>query len=189
MYAAAPRETNMDTRIIYSLSEPDTGAVRYVGQTSNISARLALHRKNGSPRVIAWLDELLERGLSPSIKAIREVPAADANRVERELINELSATCDLLNIKHGRRPERSGTGRHALSMWMANSGTSQTALATMLGITQPAVSDWLSGKSTPQLHFIEILRIVANIPLADWLSSEESALVNEFERRKANGEF
>lgn len=104
-----------DDVFIYALCEPDTGAVRYIGQTTlNVYVRLYIHCKdthNAHKR--RWLDELRRRGQQPRIMILQTVSKGDAFRVEREEIaRHIAAGCDLLNMTmRQRKPVRHPTVR------------------------------------------------------------------------------
>ena len=91
--------------VIYVLQEPDTGAVRYVGQTKYPRRREWLHcshsnNRRGARRVNKWILGLLERGSRPVFKVIEETPHLDDR--ERHWIAELrSRGADLLNMNDG----------------------------------------------------------------------------------------
>lgn len=68
---------NMDKVKIYSLSDPITNEVMYVGRTkTRLSARLSSHyhcsRNNSTPRDI-WIASLRKNGLKPIAKVIEDV--------------------------------------------------------------------------------------------------------------------
>lgn len=88
---------------IYGLTDPDTGAVRYVGRTIEvIEQRLREHisvslRKSQCGRS-RWIRELHQQGNRPGIVLIEEVDALEAMAAEAYWIAEYRAsTPDLLN--------------------------------------------------------------------------------------------
>ena len=54
-----------------------------------------------------------------------------------------------------------------LRQWIADSGTTQMKLAAELGVSQTAVSAWLSG-SEPRATIAGRLQELAGIPLSAW---------------------
>jgi len=54
---------------------------------------------------------------------------------------------------------------------------SQSALARMLGISQPSVSEWVRLRSRPEPHFRDALEIILGIPRDDWMTAAERAVV------------
>lgn len=100
------------TGTVYSLADPRDGKVRYIGQTKQPPEVRA--RGRYAPRVLAWMAELRDAGLAPSVAAVREdVPAGDLLAAEREeitrilvaggtLLNE-QATADARKVLRERR--------------------------------------------------------------------------------------
>jgi hypothetical protein len=72
-------------RVIYALTEPDTGEVRYIGQARHLWQRYAHHLLpiQGTPAKVMWLHGLQRRGLFPSVRVLEEVTAADVDERER----------------------------------------------------------------------------------------------------------
>jgi hypothetical protein len=88
------------TGTIYSLTDPRTGEVRYIGQTVKpLRERLGGHMLSPVMRVRLWVNELQRAGLAPVIApVIEDVPLADLNAAERgEITRLLIAGADLLN--------------------------------------------------------------------------------------------
>lgn len=80
------RRRYLERSVIYSLSDPRDGAVRYVGQTTRPDTRKAQHEKNtyqGNPAKSRWCDELLRLGLRPLFAVIEECEPALLNDRER----------------------------------------------------------------------------------------------------------
>ena len=86
------------TGTLYTLTDPRTNTVRYVGQTTKtLPVRLAGHLTNPARKVAPWIDELADAGLQPVISAIREgIPAADLLAAEREEITRRLLDGELL---------------------------------------------------------------------------------------------
>ena len=89
---------------IYALICPQTGDIKYVGQSVNIYSRYySGHRskkKGASARlpVSAWVKKLHEKGLQPSLKILEETNNLDD--AEKKWIDHFGL-CNLLNIHGG----------------------------------------------------------------------------------------
>jgi group I intron endonuclease len=100
---------------IYTLSDPETGFVRYVGKSFNIKQRLYYHiydADKSNTRKNAWVRSLTNRGLTPTIEVIEELPNScveEWGEAEKFWIASLKAMgCKLTNSDDGgllgRRP-------------------------------------------------------------------------------------
>lgn len=72
----------MSTTFIYTLCEPETGIVRYVGKTSNPKKRLLMHcsfarLKPRSNHRTCWIHSLLVRDLRPILQIVDEVSVTE----------------------------------------------------------------------------------------------------------------
>lgn len=86
---------------IYTLSDPDTGKVRYVGQTLSTRARISNHVSDcqGNGKKQQWIRSLLDAGKEPVMTEICSVPTEYADQVETALIQAYKlAFPDLLNV-------------------------------------------------------------------------------------------
>lgn len=99
---------------VYCLKDPETGLVRYVGQSKNIHNRyynghLHAQKKTGHP-VSMWTNKLKESGLKPVIE-ILELHESPED-IESDWIEKMRGQgCDLLNIHAGgRMPSAIGNG-------------------------------------------------------------------------------
>jgi hypothetical protein len=77
---------------IYTLSDPDTGLVRYVGQTVDVSKRYGLHlfhSKNGRARTHKekWINKLMADGKEPVLEVVWE---GDANKLNTKEIQYIA---------------------------------------------------------------------------------------------------
>ncbi len=76
----------MKTKFIYTLSDPLTKRVRYIGKTNNIKRRLSSHISNCSlateTKKNNWIISLLREGLIPTIEIIDELPENEINYYE-----------------------------------------------------------------------------------------------------------
>lgn len=70
-----------NTVVIYSLSDPKTGVVKYIGKTSKtLTERMRSHIKDAkrkNNKRTAWIKSILKLGLNPIIEVIDEVPVED----------------------------------------------------------------------------------------------------------------
>lgn len=68
-------------------------------------------------------------------------------------------------------------GARKLREFVESGGLSQTRLAAELGIKQPSVSSWLTGRARPESHLRLAISMIAGIPAGDWETDDERALV------------
>lgn len=86
---------------IYTLEKPDTGVVRYVGNTINIRGRLLDHLQlQSAPLVQEWITGLEQEGLLPRLCIIRFEHMRSAWAVEKKLIIKYSRNRCLLKHTH-----------------------------------------------------------------------------------------
>lgn len=105
---------------IYALSDPTTGAVRYVGQTVDPRRREWLHcspsNNKGGRRVNLWIRRLLASGQKPVFRVVEGTDSLD-EREQHWIAHFREAGCDLLNMNAG------GTdNEHMLSAPKGNRG-------------------------------------------------------------------
>ncbi|MDP2410356.1 MAG: NUMOD3 domain-containing DNA-binding protein [Pseudolabrys sp.] len=92
--------------IIYSLSDPRDGQVRYIGKTEMLSVRLRLHiweaGRNDSLKSI-WIREIVAAGLSSEVRELERVPVEDdwAEAEKRQIALARNAGAVLLNGTSG----------------------------------------------------------------------------------------
>ena len=89
---------------IYSLKDPETDEVRYIGKTTNINKRLRAHitrSKTNTYHSARWIKSLINKGLKPNIELVEE--CTESNWVEREKfwISYYRERFDLTNILDG----------------------------------------------------------------------------------------
>ena len=86
--------------LIYSLSDPRTSALRYVGVTgSRLEKRIRAHMGKPLRSTKAWILELRALGLVPQVSVLQEVPTKEAAfAIESDWIWRLSAH-GLLNVR------------------------------------------------------------------------------------------
>ncbi len=96
------RTVRRPTPVVYSLSDPRTGEVKYIGATANPAARKRSHQRFQSIRhrsknvkLAEWVKLLMDNGLVPVWSVIRETNLRDMYKHERE---EIAKRKDLLNI-------------------------------------------------------------------------------------------
>lgn len=93
---------------VYTLADPRTGEVRYVGVTTNPQQRFQFHMgaKSGTP-MGDWMDKMDAAGVAPVCTVIAETCVGINRSVEREVINEhFRMGCRLLNRRDGARAKR-----------------------------------------------------------------------------------
>lgn len=71
--------------------------------------------------------------------------------------------------------------------WLANDGRSQAELARLLGVSQPAVYNWLRGTSRPEPPLRAVLEELTGIPVGEWETGEERAKRESALRRVRGG--
>ncbi len=95
-----PRPVN-----IYSLSDPETGKIRYVGKTLNsLEKRLRDHiyfSKRNDFYSSRWVRSLLRKNLRPVINLIEICDENNWEDRERHWIREMGKTCNLTNTLEG----------------------------------------------------------------------------------------
>lgn len=96
----------MNTKFIYTLSDPNTGLVRYVGKTNNIRKRLSSHLSNNHLSEITkknnWIISLLRNEQLPIIEVVDEVSSEDIDFYEVFYISLFKSWgFDLLNGTDG----------------------------------------------------------------------------------------
>lgn len=102
----------MKTAFIYCLSDPLSGAVRYIGKTTNPKNRLRKHlSRDENNHKMAWIKNLASRGLKPAIEVIDSVVFTDESEweeVEMFWISYLRFLgCNLTNLQTGGNGGRS----------------------------------------------------------------------------------
>lgn len=78
--------------VVYALADPETGRIRYVGSSKHPYARLIQFRseiKNGvrNTEQYKWLGTILDRGLSPKLVVLEEVPESVSRQQRRDVEN------------------------------------------------------------------------------------------------------
>jgi predicted GIY-YIG superfamily endonuclease len=99
---------------IYALKDPNTGKIRYVGQTADLRQRLAGHISQRSNQAMQpWIEALRREGQRPILIVLEEVLVLNADDRERwwfeqltregerllNVMRDRSQTHDLLNIR------------------------------------------------------------------------------------------
>ncbi len=92
---------------VYSLHDPDTDELRYIGETTNtISKRLDEHMNNPtSCDTQIWIDKLKSQNKRPKVKVIEHCDCDRRHQIEKRHI-KINASDRLLNIKHNPYRER-----------------------------------------------------------------------------------
>jgi hypothetical protein len=94
----------MRTIYIYSLKDPETNEIRYIGKTTNINTRLKAHitrSRHNKYHSARWVQSVLKRGLRPIIELVEE--CTEENWIEREKhwIAYYRERFDLTNVLEG----------------------------------------------------------------------------------------
>ena len=94
----------MKTAFIYTLSDPVTGFIRYVGKANDPAKRLNAHllRKEANPHKWNWIQKLKSQGFKPVLDIIDECDQSEWEDIERFYIAYLRfCGCDLVNLDSG----------------------------------------------------------------------------------------
>lgn len=108
----------MKQTYIYTLSDPTTGEIKYVGRTTDLDKRYEMHlasaRKTGLKH---WIQTLFAKGFKPVIRQVESVESDRAAEREFYWINFLEeAGCQLYNVRKNRRGwRRNATEDEALA--------------------------------------------------------------------------
>ena len=89
---------------IYTLSDPDTGEVRYVGKANDAEQRLRSHLRDSAKRktpLYSWLRKLTAERKSPTMQVLRVVDESDWEAAERDAIACYRIAGGLLNLADG----------------------------------------------------------------------------------------
>jgi hypothetical protein len=95
---------------LYTLADPVTGDVRYVGQCGDVTTRFAGHMHearsgSGNPAKSKWIGSLLANGMKPIMTIIAIAPLVDALRIEKTIIRKMRAEgYDLVNHSYNFDP-------------------------------------------------------------------------------------
>ena len=91
---------------IYTLSDPTTGEVRYVGKTATPSTRLHEHIANGCTGNNYWIDELKKKRIYPAMEIIESfgfqesMAAEEAERQWIAVFYQMGAPLTNVNSLH-----------------------------------------------------------------------------------------
>lgn len=95
----------MQKIFIYSLSDPTTKEVRYIGKTTNLKSRLTshiTHARQGIKSLVGdWIRYLLKHNNKPSIKIIQECDEYNWEQAEIYWISKLKKSNRLCNTHKG----------------------------------------------------------------------------------------
>jgi len=92
---------NDETVFLYTLCEPDTEEVRYVGRSLNPNARLRSHTNDHASPCFSWNASLRSEGKRPMLRIVDEVTGDIASARELGLIVAFDSP-RLLNIRDTR---------------------------------------------------------------------------------------
>ena len=101
--------SDTDTGFVYTLADPRTDEVRYVGATENPNRRFWSHIQNPHSEALAeWLDDLDTDDATPEMHVIDVADASELSEAEQSALNRLSDRFELLNQQrrsgYDRRP-------------------------------------------------------------------------------------
>jgi len=158
---------------IYTLHDPRTKVIRYVGITEQpLAMRYAAHlsnRCNGKKR--EWLLELFDVGLKPIMRrlALFDGTKSEAEDVEKAWMDLVTAKygADLVNVQKKTRKRKANAGSRALAAWLSTHLYTQAEFATVLGVQQPHVSRWLLGV-LPRINIALKIQQLTGIPVDVW---------------------
>jgi hypothetical protein len=96
----------MNTKFIYTLSDPNSGLVRYIGKAKDVKKRLSNHLSNNhlstSTKKNNWIISLLRNQQLPIIEVVDEVPSEEVDFYEIFYISLFKSWgFDLLNGTNG----------------------------------------------------------------------------------------
>jgi hypothetical protein len=134
----------MNYGLVYTLSHPLTGEVRYVGKTERtLGVRLIEHRyratqKNQRSHLYTWLRKLARQGLTPIIRELQRTRSSYLYEAEEYWIEELkSRGLRLINTSSGGRGRPRGlkhTEESRARMSLAQRGSKKPQMSlTMRG--------------------------------------------------------
>lgn len=94
---------NVKTTFLYTLSDPETGKIRYLGKSDNPFKRYRKHLTDKNPsHKVNWISQLRSKGLAPFMDLLDEVPETQWEFWEREYIRVFKAIgFDLVNQRSG----------------------------------------------------------------------------------------
>lgn len=104
---------NMRTVWIYTLSDPFTLEVKYVGKTVRVNRRLNDHLKcNGKSKKDAWIKSLVNKGSKPVLDVVEITDEENCNWLEQYWISQFRTWgFNLKNMTEG------GDGSYGLTPW------------------------------------------------------------------------
>lgn len=103
-----------NTTFIYSLSEPETGQIRYVGKSDNPAYRAKTHLRKEDTHKSKWVQGLIERGLKPALDILDEVPQKEWEFWEQHWVQVISGWG--FQLVNG---DRGGLGHHRMTTELA----------------------------------------------------------------------
>ena len=115
---------------IYSLKDPTSGAIRYVGKTVNLQKRYSKHllAQGANPEKNAWIEQLKTNGLKPQIEVLEKCGESVWAERERYWIAYGKAQgWDLLNADEGGWGSPNPKPSTLLRMRQSHLGKTQSA--------------------------------------------------------------
>ena len=90
-----------ETYYIYSLSDPNTGDVKYIGATNDVNSRFNIHIYDSKTNVTykdRWISSLIKEGLKPILTVLDECPFYFYREKEAEqIVKHIKSGCVLFN--------------------------------------------------------------------------------------------
>ena len=113
-------EKNLKIQFIYSLNDPITNEIRYIGKTGNIEDRYKRHlskcyldKYDKNTYKSNWIKSLIKIGLKPTINIIQECNIENVNELEIYWINKFKIDgIKLTNLSIGGEFGVDWTGKH-----------------------------------------------------------------------------
>jgi DNA-binding transcriptional regulator YiaG len=144
---------------LYGLTDPRTGLVGYVGRAANPVKRWRQHlaepgghgQSDDASAKHKWLADLRSQGVDPSLAILDCVPADDADRRERELIDQFRRAGQCLGNGHDRhKPHRPAiigqpTAAARLKAARRRAKLTMAEVGALIGVTEATISRWEGG--------------------------------------------
>lgn len=78
--------------------------------------------------------------------------------------------------------DTNGRARLAAILTDPAMGLSQAKIAMRLGVSQPAVSEWVAGNTRPTAQYRTAIAVLWGIPEREWMTTEELVSIEALER-------
>jgi len=118
-----------EAHYIYTLSDPETGVIRYVGCTTSPATRESMHRSSRKGSAAAWVRALRDKGLFPVFTIIDSARGAESGRSKEikwilyyaglngsQLLNQAHAKNNFrIRMNRGKKPRPSKQFRQPIN--------------------------------------------------------------------------